>query len=55
MHQFESLKHEQKTKEADMEKLEVEVLHWREALASKEKELADRKDSCSAEIDSLKG
>lgn len=50
---MEGLKHEQKTKEANMEKINVEVLSLREALTSKERELAE-KNSYLAEVDSLK-
>lgn len=53
MHQLEGLKHVQKTKEANVERLDAGVLGFREALASKEKELADLKGSHLAEVESF--
>lgn len=53
MHQIKGLKHEQRTREAKVGKLNAEILDLREALASKEKELAD-KDFLLANFDSLK-
>lgn len=54
VHQLEGHKHEQKSEEADVRRLDAEILNLKEALASKEKELADLKLSHSTKIDSLK-
>lgn len=52
-HQVESLKHEHRIKEAEVEKLNVEILGLKKALASKERALVE-KDSHLADLDSLK-
>lgn len=45
MHHLEGYKHEQKTREANIKRLDAEVLGFRKALASMERELADLKGS----------
>lgn len=54
VHQLEYYKHAKKATEADVKRLDVEVSGFREALAFKEKELADLKNSHFAKLNSLK-
>lgn len=54
LHRLHQLKGYKFTKKADVVRLDAEVFGLREALASKEKELADLKNSHLAEVNSLR-
>lgn len=54
MHQLRDSKAAKKARKVEVKKLNAEMSGFREALAFKEKELADLKGSYYAEVDSLK-